>query len=579
MDWLFTSYLLLLLVSAVVTTLLAVYSWRHRTLPGAAPFVFTTVIVTGGSLTNALEMMSAGLDGKLFWGNLQYISHAGIPVAWLAMTLQFTGRDRWLTRRRLAYLCVIPAITLVLTSTNNLHGLMRYNVYLNTSTPIAVVGKSYGPWFWVHAAYSYVLLSSSVLLLAEMLVRTPTVYRGQVATLLVGMSMPMLGNSAYWLGFSPIPWLDVTFVSLGISGILVAWALFRFKLFDLVPVAHSKIIEGMTDGVIVLDARGTIVELNPRAQAILGPSLSKPLGQKMEEFIGKQPQLAALSSAARSTLTELSLDSQDGPLHCELHTSPLTDPKRGQIGRIIVLRDITEQKRAQAQLLQQQRNLAVLEERERLARELHDSLGQVLGYVNTQSQAVRELLARGNLDAADSCLSRLVSVAQDAHADVREFILGLKTTSSPQQKLFPSMEQYVQRFNHNYGIQAELNGLEALNEEELDPSVQVQLLRILQEALTNVRKHSGAHRVRITIVPELDHIRMAVEDNGQGFDPERLPGRDGLNFGLRIMRERAQEMAGSFWIESAPGKGTKVVVQAPLRKRTRGGINETPAGG
>ncbi len=577
-QWQYTPYILPLLASALVTTLLALYSWRHRTVPGAAPFALTMLMVTSWSLANSLELAATQLNTKLFWANVQYLSYVAIPVSWLAMALQLAGRDRWLTEERLAWLCLVPAITLILVWSSDVHGLMRYDVHLNVDGPFSVIEKSYGPWFWVHAVYSYLLLTACIALLVERLLRTPALYRGQLVVLLVGMVVPMAGSASYWLGFSPIERFDASPVLLGISGIMVAWALFRYGLFDIVPVAHDTVIEGMGDGVIVLDSRHQITGLNPAAERIFGRPFSRAMGRQFAELFGGWPQLVELSRSTTAAQIELTLEEGERQHHYEVHVSPLADRRWGTIGSVIALRDITDRKQAQEQVLRQQRALAVLEERERLARELHDSLGQVLGYVNTQAQAVRELLARGNTTSADSFLARLVEVAQDAHADVREYILGLKAATSPHQGFFPALRQYLHRFGQNHRIALELSIPAELEQKELDPAVQVQLLRIIQEALTNVRKHAEADRVAITFAPREDHIKITVQDNGHGFDVERASARDGQHFGLRIMQERAQEVNGNLQLHSLPGQGTRVTVQVPVPRDSEGKVDEAATG-
>jgi signal transduction histidine kinase len=244
-----------------------------------------------------------------------------------------------------------------------------------------------------------------------------------------------------------------------------------------------------------------------------------------------------------------------------VHGAPLPD-RRGQV---IVFNEITELKRAQALLFQHQRSLATLEERDRIARELHDSLGQVLGYVNVQAQAIRELLAHGETATADAHLAQLANVAKDAHTDVREYILCVRTAVSPERGFVSALQQYLQRFSQNYGIRTELNGPEALKARGLQPTTEVQLLRIVQEALSNVRKHSSARAVRVNLTVDADQAEVVIEDDGRGFDPVQLAVGDRQHFGVGIMRERAEEIGGTLEVQSAPEQGTRVIVRVPLK--------------
>ncbi len=131
----YTPYVLPLLASASVTAMLGIYGWRHRAVPGAIPFAIAMGIITPWSVANALEMSGSELPTKIFWANLQHMGNVSIPVALLAMVLQYSNRDQWLARRRLVWLCAVPLITAALVWTNDLHGLIRRDVYLDTAGP------------------------------------------------------------------------------------------------------------------------------------------------------------------------------------------------------------------------------------------------------------------------------------------------------------------------------------------------------------------------------------------------------------------------------------------------------------
>jgi signal transduction histidine kinase len=590
MHFQYIPYIWILLVSAAIAAGFGIYAWHHRSVPGAVPFAILNLTAVVWAVANALEMAGTDLPTKIFWANVQYLCYGTLPLAWLALVLQYTGRGAWLTRRRLAWLAVEPAIAVVLVWTNAYHGLIRQDVYLDTAGPFPVIGKTYGPWFWINVAYAYCLFAISIYLSVNAVWRAPALYRRQRLALLVGFLLPLVWNVLYNLGLSPIPRHDLAPAVLSLSGVVVGWALFRFRLFDIVPIAQDRVIEGMDDGMIVLDLRRRIVDLNPAAQRILGWTASQAIGKPAAEVFSTWPALIELCQDASITHTELASGMGEGqrlakapalrpakapalrPAKApalrdyDVHVSSLADRRGHPLGQVIVWHEITDYKRAQAKLLQQQRALAVLGERERLARELHDDLAQVLGYANVQAQAVRELLAQGQIAQADLHLARLAAAAQDAHADAREYILGVKVGSSPEQDFLPTLAQYLQRFGQGCGLHTELIVPQALEGMVFDPAVEVQLLRIIQEALTNVRKHACAHAVRVSFAVQGGQARIVVEDDGRGFDPALLLAGDGPTFGLHIMRERAEETGGNLQVVSAPGQGTQVIVQVPLRE-------------
>lgn len=225
-------------------------------------------------------------------------------------------------------------------------------------------------------------------------------------------------------------------------------------------------------------------------------------------------------------------------------------------------RDITESRQTQAQILEQQRIVATLSERERLARELHDSLGQVLGFASLKLGAARKLVTDGKLEKADDQMAHLESVLSDAHSDVREYILNLRTAPNNDQPFFATVCHYLDGFRQNYGIQVLLSLDEGLGQSPFPPEAQVQVFRILQEALSNARRHSQAHCVQVSFAAEKDLVRMVIQDDGEGFDVTQ-PAGDG-HYGLRFSRERAEGMGGRLSVDSAPGQGTRLTLEVPV---------------
>ena len=239
------------------------------------------------------------------------------------------------------------------------------------------------------------------------------------------------------------------------------------------------------------------------------------------------------------------------------------------MGHLLMLRDMTEQKRAQAQIIEQQRSLAMLREREQLARELHDGIGQVLGFASLKMGATRKLIADGRLDKADDQLAHLESAVAEAHADVRETILNLRTVPAGEKPFFASLQHYLDGYRQNYGIQVELAIGPDVEEDILTHEAQMQLFRILQEAFSNARKHAEMDRMRASFELEDGLLRMCIQDNGKGFDPRQAIAAESAHFGLRFMRERAEQLGGSLQVNSAPGEGTCVEVTVPVGEKTR----------
>ena len=211
-----------------------------------------------------------------------------------------------------------------------------------------------------------------------------------------------------------------------------------------------------------------------------------------------------------------------------------------------------------SRLMEQERQVAVLEERERLAREMHDSLAQVLGYLHLKSETALRKLSVKDITRTEDELREMAALAREAYADVREAILGLRETVSQQRGFVDVLKEYTVKFSQQAGVptKVETRGRETL---ELAPEAEVQLMRVIQEALTNVRKHASARSACVR-VDQQDGLRITIEDDGKGFDPGALDN-DRDRFGLFTMRERVERVGGRLEIDSAVGRGTRVCVE------------------
>jgi two-component system nitrate/nitrite sensor histidine kinase NarX len=230
-----------------------------------------------------------------------------------------------------------------------------------------------------------------------------------------------------------------------------------------------------------------------------------------------------------------------------------------------------------ARLRGNERQGAILAERDRIARELHDSLAQVLASIHLR---LRSLLPRADLaerPRAIAELSDLADVAEEAYRDVREAILGLREASRPR-GLLESLAAYLDKYSHQSGVRTALE-TSVDGELALPADSELQVIRVIQEALTNVRKHARATtaRVRIALQPG-GTLAIVVEDDGCGFDPTRTVVSPDGGFGVQTMRERVELVGGSLRIDSAPGRGSRVIAMVPLSAAASGRTGSGAAG-
>jgi two-component system nitrate/nitrite sensor histidine kinase NarX len=218
-------------------------------------------------------------------------------------------------------------------------------------------------------------------------------------------------------------------------------------------------------------------------------------------------------------------------------------------------------------LSRQALNLATLEERDWLARELHDNVAQALGCMNLQIASISELLAGGQLEEAQDNLRELKQIVGETYTDVREEIFNLRATTSLGLGFLDTLRDYLTRYRTYYGMNVQLAITADETSFDLPAKIGTQVIRIIQEALINVRKHAGVNEAVIRLKGADDRICISVEDNGKGFDPAQLEQTERVGFGLQIMAERAEGVGGRLEVDPAPGRGVRVMIWLPMTYR------------
>ena len=222
-------------------------------------------------------------------------------------------------------------------------------------------------------------------------------------------------------------------------------------------------------------------------------------------------------------------------------------------------------RRLQAEALAREKDIlimnAVMEERERLSRDLHDGSAQLVAHLLLRLDTIKELVGAGRAVEAAAELERLHGVADEIYEDIGDSITGLRTKVT-ELGLVRALRDYLDQFEERYQIPTSLQADEA--GERVPPLVALQLFRFIQEALTNVRKHAGARQAIVILRSQgSDRLVLVVSDDGLGFTPERQSSGKQRQLGLTSMRERVEALEGSFVVSSQPGMGTEVTATIP----------------
>lgn len=553
-------YIWFYLLVIVMMEALGIYTWRFRKMPGAMAYIVSQACKGAWLLFLFLASRSTELPEKIFWISLQQTMAVLSPYLWFIFVLQLSQQEEKISFAvKYGFLGIIGFLWLTVLS-NPWHGLYWREVWLDGQTVMYV----FGPVGWLALANSYLLCLISAVLSVRWVISN----HGLRCRQALWFTMPALFS---WGGhiMGHVPGVSA-FVAqpLGffLSGVLIAWAYYRWQIYSILSLAQDIAARNMIEGLLIIDEQDYVVEINPTAQAMF-KNLPINVGARFQDVAAAWPALAKVDGKAGLQTWETI--HPEGDIYYQLNIIPLQTTKGYSLGRIILCKDITQQKQVQSKILEQQKALSILAERERLGRELHDGKGQLWSYINMQVEAIRSLLGKKDLVQADLLLKKLAGITQEIHVDIRESITGLQLAATAEQEVWQALAEYLQWFQQNYEIAAELIISNEFAVGLLAPTTEVQLLRIIQEALTNVRKYARAHHVKVIILVDSNFAEVRVEDDGCGFDSSVVAKKKG-SFGLKIMQERAVEIGVQFRVQSAPNAGTKIIMQVPLVT----GVNE-----
>jgi PAS domain-containing protein len=322
-------YVVAMLTAALLAAGLATVAWgRRREGPVALPLAVLMAAVAVWALAEGASVVTDGEAAKTLWFRVRFLGSAVVPTAWLVLCLRYAGWEVLVSRRVLAGLAVEPAITVALVWTPGASDLVW------TGTALVAGGRvldvTFGPWFWANLGYSYLLVTTGLLLLASVALGSESLYRRQAFALLGGALIPLAANAVYVLGLSPVMGLDLTPVGFVVTGLTFALALFYLDLLDVAPLARRELLSELVDGVLVLDTDGRVVESNQAAARALGTDLAPG------ERPGIPAPIADLDGHIHRTETE------GRPRTYRVRSRTLTDHRGDGVGDLVLFSDVTD---------------------------------------------------------------------------------------------------------------------------------------------------------------------------------------------------------------------------------------------
>lgn len=342
-------FVMIYLIPAIIATGLAIVMWQRRYYRGGRPFTLLLAAIAWWNLCHALSIADTTFEGTLFWSLLQNVGIVLIGPCWLLIALAYSG-EWWRVDRRIRRGIFIPElIALIFALTNNLHYLWWSTVVADTSRPFLWLSVTRGPAFWFHSMYAYLCLATGIIILIRASAQAPPVHRYHSRLMLAAALIPAVGNIAFLSGLK-VPWNDdPTPILLLISAALAMYTTMRYQLYDLAPLAEQEVIAGLPDGLIVLDSRGLVAEINQHAPRLLGIQQGRWIGRSLTSLIVNSPFERDLQR-----LLNTPVSGPSRPVICENSTQaievrlrPLQSAAGITTGSLLLIRDVSERIRAE----------------------------------------------------------------------------------------------------------------------------------------------------------------------------------------------------------------------------------------
>jgi PAS domain S-box-containing protein len=568
-----------LILGGLGSVTLAALSFRRQN-PSATVFSLLMLAVANWMLTDFIYLSIPTFAPKLFWYNASAISVIFVPCLWFLFAVVFTSRPAWLVT--LAYWMFLPAtVLLALLWTNNFHQLYYQSFQLYDLGRFSALVFDQAPLAWFQIVYSYAMTMIGTLIIWQGGRNLPIMYQQQSRMLAWFALLPWFANLLSITNLTFIRGLDLTPLGFILSGIPILQALWRFRLFEMVPVARELIFDSLSNAVLVFDKYSNLVDVNSAGLRFLERPLAEVLGLPAKEALVNYPEIAFFSQQTTTVQTEFEVLIQDKMVHFQVISKPLEDAKKNVTGYIVVVQDVTTLRQAEiraveAQNAAEQANRAKSAFLANISHEIRTPLNAVLGLSELllldtnltpkQTDSLYQIYASGNT------LIRLLNDLLDI-SKIESGKLELENTLyDPVEVLTNTCQMFAGR--------AQEKGLNYYIDTDLPPAGigdPTRLQQILGNLLSNAIKftHSGSVTTTARLIsqtPNYFTLAITVEDTGMGIDPtqqqaifdpfiqaSRSITREygGTGLGLAISRQLVQMSGGEMKVESRTGFGSR----------------------
>ncbi|MBZ0308026.1 MAG: PAS domain-containing protein, partial [Anaerolineae bacterium] len=524
-------------------------------------------------------------NGKIFWSNHVMVGVVTTTATWLIFVLEYTGQTQWLRPNRRVLIAIHPVVMILLAWTNEWHHLVREDFSLDTSSTFIATQITFGPAFWVHAFYTYVIYAAALKLVLQTLLRSPREYRGQLILFLIATLIPISANIMHIWGIYRFP-IDPTPIAFTLTGALIAWALFRFQFLELVPVAYDLVVKSMSDAVLVLDTQSRILDLNPAARQLINHPQTEIIGKQLTQIMPEQEAFLLRFRDVTELQAEIEVRIEQHQRYFDLRISPLYDRRRRFNGRLIVLHDITPMKQIQ-QELRRAKDEAEAANRTKstflanMSHELRTPLNAIIGYSDLMIEGMYGPMTEKQKQRMERVIENghhLLKLINDV-LDISKIEAGKMELFLESFELSPLLSDILTDVQHS----ASERDNRIITHIPLNLGImqadKTKVQQVLLNILSNASKFTEHGEINFRVEQDTSRIRFIVKDTGIGMNEEQIQNLfiaftqadasttrqfGGTGLGLAISRHYCEMMSGSIQVSSSPGQGSTFTVELPL---------------
>jgi PAS domain S-box-containing protein/putative nucleotidyltransferase with HDIG domain len=334
-------FLLPYFICTCITLGVFFYTWRYWNTKGASAYLWYMSGQVLWAIGFLFETLSPRLAEKIFWDGFQWLPASWSAVAFFAFAIDFTNRKLKKPKQTLLLLSIVPALFTLALLTDNWHHLIYPNPRLVQAAFFPEMTYDFTWAVYLITLYGCILMFTGLWMLLRHFPLAKNFYRRQVSTIALGFFIPVGIGILTTLGVEFKPYRDVSPITFAIGNLIVAWGLFRYHTFDIVPIARDIVVENMHDLVAVLDAKNRIVDVNRVASETLGMKGEEIIGRHAKLVFAQWPLLLNEFGNPENLHTSLALNNNGKIVHYEINSTLLYDRRSVYLGRVFVARDIT----------------------------------------------------------------------------------------------------------------------------------------------------------------------------------------------------------------------------------------------